>query len=93
MTPLEVQTEEAGKRYRDTFEAWKRGVVPMSPEDVRAPVMIGDLLGERARGVDLRVEDDVGALRDLGFSYVGMEGVSELPGNDVEVRQVPSTRG
>jgi len=31
---FEFQTEAAGKRHRDTFEAWKRGVVPpMKSED------------------------------------------------------------
>jgi hypothetical protein len=31
---FEFQTEAAGKRHRDTFEAWKRGVVPpVKPED------------------------------------------------------------
>jgi hypothetical protein len=32
---FEFQTEAAGKRHRDTFEAWKRGVVPpVKSEDV-----------------------------------------------------------
>lgn len=43
VAPTEFQTEAAGKRHRDTFEAWKTGVVPpLGPGDIRSPIEIGD---------------------------------------------------
>jgi hypothetical protein len=44
---FEFQTEAAGKRHRDTFEAWKRGVVPpVKPEDLVQKVN-SDMVGAR----------------------------------------------
>jgi hypothetical protein len=46
---FEFQTEAAGKRHRDTFEAWKRGVVPpVKPEDAVQKVN-SDMVGARGR--------------------------------------------
>jgi hypothetical protein len=66
---FEFQTEAAGKRHRDTFEAWKKGVVPpVKPEDAVRKVN-SDTVG--ARGGKNAKELKLG---DVGRSFIGNSG-------------------
>jgi hypothetical protein len=66
---FEFQTEAAGKRHRDTFEAWKRGVVPpLKPEDA-VQMVNSDMVG--ARGGKNAKELKLG---EVGRSFIGNSG-------------------
>ena len=83
VAPLDIQTEEAGRKSRNTFEAWKRGSVPASPEDVKASIMMGDTLSEETRASAGMGDTKRGELRDLGLTSVKIGRLAELPGSEV----------
>jgi hypothetical protein len=66
---FEFQTEAAGKRHRDTFEAWKKGVVPPLKTENAFEKVDSDVTG--TRGGKSANELTMG---ELGMSYVGNGG-------------------
>jgi hypothetical protein len=78
---FEFQTEAAGKRHRDTFEAWKRGVVPsLKPEDA-------------AEKVNLKVEGTRGGknAKDLTLGRAGLGFTGKSSGEEKALPKTPKT--
>jgi len=81
--PQEIQTEAAGGRHWDTFEACKKGFVPSFGPLLQMRFTIADSMGEGKKSV-VRSED-VGASGEPGLSYVNNGIVAELPVDGLEM--------
>jgi hypothetical protein len=78
---FEFQTEAAGKRHRDTFEAWKRGVVP--------PVKSGDVV---EKGI-LEVAGTRGGknAKELTLGKAGLGFIGKSSGEEKALPKTPKT--